>query len=48
MHAVPRSINFTGVSIMNAIQIITKLGQLLLAVVFTAVTLAFTGLLFVI
>ena len=33
---------------MNAIQIITKLGQLLLAVVFTAATLAFTGLLFVI
>ena len=48
MHAVPRSINFTGVSIMNAIQIITKLGQLLLAVVLAAATMAFTGLLFVI
>jgi hypothetical protein len=33
---------------MNAIEIITKLGQLLLAVVLTAVTLTFTGLLFVI
>jgi hypothetical protein len=33
---------------MNAIQVITKLGQLLLAVFLTAATLAFTGLLFVI
>ncbi len=33
---------------MNAIQIITKLGQLALAVVLTVATLAFTGLLFVI
>jgi hypothetical protein len=47
MHAVPRSINLTGVSIMNAIQILTKLGQLALAVFLTAVTVAFTGFLFV-
>jgi hypothetical protein len=33
---------------MNAIHVITKLGQLLLAVFFTAATLAFAGLLFVI
>ena len=32
---------------MNAIQVLTKIGQLLLAVVLTAVTLAFTGFLFV-
>jgi len=31
---------------MNAIQIFAKLGQMILAVVFTAVTFAFTGLLF--
>jgi hypothetical protein len=33
---------------MNAIQIITRLAQLFLAVLLTAATLAFTGLLFVI
>jgi hypothetical protein len=33
---------------MNAIHIITRLGQLLLAVLLTAATLSFTGLLFVI
>jgi hypothetical protein len=33
---------------MNAIQVITKLGQLLLAVFLTAATFAFTGLLFAI
>lgn len=32
---------------MNAIQVLTKLGQLLLAVLLTAVTVAFTGFLFV-
>lgn len=48
MHAIPRSINLTGVSIMNAIQVLTKLGQLVLAVVLTAVTMAFTGFLFVV
>jgi hypothetical protein len=47
MHAIPRSINLTGVSIMNAIQILAKIGQLLLAALLTAGTLAFTGLLFV-
>lgn len=33
---------------MNAIQVLTKLGQLVLAVVLTAVTMAFTGFLFVV
>jgi hypothetical protein len=33
---------------MNAIQFLIKIGQLLLAVVLTAVTLGFTGFLFVI
>lgn len=47
MQAVPRSINITGVSIMNAIQILATLGQLFLAVILTAVTAAFTGFLFV-
>lgn len=32
---------------MNAIQVLTKLGQLVLAVLLTAVTMAFTGFLFV-
>jgi hypothetical protein len=32
---------------MNAIPVLTKLAQLLLAVLLTAVTLAFTGFLFV-
>jgi hypothetical protein len=31
---------------MNAIQILAKLGQMILAMVFTVVTFAFTGLLF--
>jgi hypothetical protein len=48
MHAIPRSIYLTGVSIMNAIQVLTTLGQLLLAVLLTAVTVAFTGFLFVV
>jgi hypothetical protein len=47
MHAVLRSINLTGVFTMNAIQILTTLGQLFLAALLTAITLAFTGLLFV-
>jgi hypothetical protein len=33
---------------MNAIQVLTTLGQLLLAVLLTAVTVAFTGFLFVV
>jgi hypothetical protein len=33
---------------MNAIQVFTKIWQLLLAVVLTAITLGFTGFLFVI
>lgn len=33
---------------MNAIQVLTTLGQLALAVVLTAVTVAFTGFLFVV
>jgi hypothetical protein len=33
---------------MNAIQVITRLGQLLLAVFLTAATMGFTGFLFVI
>ena len=33
---------------MSAIQVLTKIGQLLLAVLLTAVTLGFTGFLFVI
>lgn len=33
---------------MNAIQIITKVGQLFLAVLLTAATMSFTGFLFVI
>jgi hypothetical protein len=44
----PRTINLTGVFIMNAIQVLTTLGQLALAVVLTAVTVAFTGFLFVV
>jgi hypothetical protein len=32
---------------MNAIQVLTKIAQLFLALVLTAVTLAFTGFLFV-
>lgn len=48
MQSISRSINLTGVSIMNAIRVITTIGQLFLAVLLTAGTVAFTGFLFVV